>query len=53
MKGQVQGKSLLVGNQALLDSAGIPADVLTEDAKRLAAEGKTPMLWPLRARQRG
>ncbi len=43
VKGQVQGKSLLVGNQALLDSAGIPADVLTEDAKRLAAEGKTPM----------
>ncbi len=39
---QAGQKRLLVGNQALLDSAGIPADVLTEDGSAWPPRAKPP-----------
>ena len=44
VKGKVAGQEVLIGNQAMLDSSGIPSpDQLLEAAQRLAGEGKTPM----------
>ena len=44
IRATVDGRSLLIGNPALLRDAGIDTAVLEGDADRLAAEGKTPLL---------
>jgi len=43
IKVSVDGKKLLVGNQKLLDDAGIATSTLEKEAERLAVEGKTSM----------
>ncbi|RPF28247.1 Cu+-exporting ATPase [Georgenia muralis] len=40
----VDGREVLVGNTRLLSAAGIEPAPLTADLRRLAADGKTPML---------
>jgi Cu+-exporting ATPase len=47
----VEGRQVLVGSRRLLGASGIETSALEQDAERLAAEGKTPMLvaidgWP-------
>ncbi|MCM2258368.1 MAG: heavy metal translocating P-type ATPase, partial [Vicinamibacteria bacterium] len=42
--GSVAGRKVLLGNQALLDDAGIDASALVERAEALRAEGQTVML---------
>ncbi|MER3439209.1 MAG: heavy metal translocating P-type ATPase, partial [Chloroflexota bacterium] len=43
VRGEVEGKLVLLGNQALMTSAGISLDGLEERAAALAEEGATPM----------
>ncbi|HCC0170855.1 TPA: copper-exporting P-type ATPase CopA [Cronobacter sakazakii] len=42
--GEAQGKTLLLGNQALLEENGIPTDALRDEAQRQASLGATPVL---------
>ncbi|WP_238154467.1 heavy metal translocating P-type ATPase [Ornithinimicrobium sufpigmenti] len=44
VRGLVAGREVLVGNDRLLSIAGIDAAALHADLRRLAQEGKTPML---------
>ena len=39
----MNGRTVLFGNQALMEDAGVQLDGLVEKASALAAEGKTPM----------
>jgi Cu+-exporting ATPase len=41
--GTVEGRALAVGNRALMDAQSVDAAHLTNDAERLAGDGKTPM----------
>ena len=41
--GQVDGQTVALGNQALLDELGIKADILVKRAEELRAEGQTVM----------
>ena len=43
ISGQVDGRVVRFGNQALMEDAGVPLDGLVEQASDLAAQGKTPM----------
>jgi Cu2+-exporting ATPase len=43
LEATVDGRRLAIGNARLLERDGISADVLSEPAERLAAEGKTAM----------
>jgi Cu+-exporting ATPase len=49
----VDGRQILVGNRRLLEDAGIETSALEEQAERLAAEGKTPMLAAVDGRPAG
>ncbi len=49
----VDGRQVLVGNRRLLDDAGIETGALEEQAERLAADGKTPMLVAVDGRPAG
>jgi Cu+-exporting ATPase len=40
---RIHGNTILVGNQRLLIDAGLDASALSQNAERLAGEGKTPM----------
>ncbi len=53
VKGLVEGRQVLIGNQALLHGAGIPPETLETQAQRLAQEGKTPMYIALDGRPAG
>lgn len=44
VSGEAQGKTLLLGNQALLEENGIPTDALRDEAQRQASLGATPVL---------
>jgi len=43
IEGRVNGKALLVGNLALMDSAAVHMNGLADSAAQLAGQGKTPM----------
>jgi P-type Cu+ transporter len=47
IRARVDGRQVLVGNQLLLDEAGVQTDGLMPVAARLSADGKTPMLVAL------
>ncbi|EOL9006159.1 copper-exporting P-type ATPase CopA [Cronobacter turicensis] len=44
VSGEAQGKTLLLGNQALLEENGIATDALRDEAQREASLGATPVL---------
>ena len=44
IRATVDGRSILIGNPALLGDAGIDTTALEAEADRLAADGKTPLL---------
>jgi P-type Cu+ transporter len=44
VRAKVDGRSILIGNPALLRDAGIDTTALEAEADRLAADGKTPLL---------
>jgi len=44
VRAKVDGRSILIGNPALLRDAGVDTTVLEAEADRLAADGKTPLL---------
>ena len=43
VKGTVEGRSVILGNRAMLADAGIDCAALDEDAKRFEADGRTAM----------
>jgi Cu+-exporting ATPase len=43
VQGRVDGRELLLGNQALMQAAGVPLDGLVQRAEALARTGATPM----------
>jgi Cu+-exporting ATPase len=43
IRARVDGKSVLLGNEALMGDMGVRLDGLLDDAERLSGEGKTPM----------
>lgn len=51
--GTVEGKRVLVGNGLLFQEEGIDISEVSEDAKRFAAEGKTPLLVAAEGRMLG
>ena len=53
VRAQVNGKTVLVGNQRLLSEAGVDPTGLVADLERLAADGKTPMLAAIDGRPAG
>jgi P-type Cu+ transporter len=53
IRGSVDGKTVLVGNAALLEDAGVNSGGLVADADRLAADGKTPLLVAVDGRPAG
>lgn len=53
VKGRAGGQEVLIGNRALLESAGLSAVALESEAQRLANEGKTPMYIALDGRPAG
>ncbi len=50
---EVEGRSLLVGNAALLRENGVPEAYLAAEADRLAAAGRTPILVAVDGRPAG
>ncbi|HEY5035161.1 MAG TPA: heavy metal translocating P-type ATPase, partial [Candidatus Dormibacteraeota bacterium] len=44
VRAKVDGRSILIGNPALLRGAGIDTTAMEAEADRLAADGKTPLL---------
>ena len=53
VKGQVAGQEVLIGNQALLENAGVPVEALVSKAQALAEGGKTPMYVALSGKPAG
>jgi P-type Cu+ transporter len=53
IRATVEGRQVLVGNHALLLDAGVEAAGLEDDALRLAADGKTPLLVAVDGRPAG
>ena len=53
IRGEIDGKAVLVGAPRLLRQAGIEADGLTDIAEALAQEGKTPVLVAVEGRPAG
>ena len=43
VRGQVEGRTCLIGNRRLLDEQGINPGALAAEAERLAGQGETPM----------
>jgi Cu+-exporting ATPase len=44
VRAKVGGRTVLVGNERILQAAGIASEMLTDAALRLSTEGKTPIL---------
>lgn len=44
VRATIEGHKVLVGNETLIQDAGIATDVRTEPTQRLATDGKTPIL---------
>ena len=53
VRATVDGREVLVGNDGLLEDAGVPAEGLAEVAERLATDGKTCMLVAIDGRSAG
>ena len=53
VRGQVDGRSIALGNQALMDEAGCGVDALAADASRLRANGATVMFLAVDGRLAG
>lgn len=53
IRAKVDSRQVLVGNRRLLEEAGIEITGLVQEAERLAAEGKTPMLAAVDGRPAG
>jgi P-type Cu+ transporter len=53
VRADVDGRTVLVGNERLLVDAGVDTTGLSEDAARLAEDGKTPMLVAVDGRPAG
>jgi Cu+-exporting ATPase len=53
IKANVDGKAVLMGNEALMKDMGVSVDALLEVSGRLAGEGKTPMFVALEGRAAG
>ncbi len=53
IRAEVAGQSVLIGNPALLQDAGVELATLTEVSERLAGDGKTPLLVAIDGRAAG
>jgi Cu+-exporting ATPase len=53
VRGKIDGKTVLVGNEKLLEDAGVDASALSDDAASLSEDGKTPMLAAVDGRPAG
>jgi len=53
VRARVDGRSILIGNPALLRDAGIDTAALEADADRLSADGKTPLLVAVEGKPAG
>lgn len=53
IRASVDGSAVLIGNRRLLADAGVETSGLEEEARRLAEEGKTPMLVALDGKPAG
>jgi Cu+-exporting ATPase len=53
IRAKVDGRSILIGNPALLRDAGIDTSALEAEADQLAADGKTPLLVAVDGRPAG
>ena len=53
IRAEVAGRSVLIGNPALLQDAGVETKTLTEASERLAGDGKTPLLVAIDGRAAG
>jgi P-type Cu+ transporter len=53
VRAQINGRTVLVGNQRLLSEAGVDPTILLAEMEQLAADGKTPMLAAVDGRPAG